>query len=126
VSIAQLPAASGSTETPGLVTITVPTKTLGTVGAGWTFTVALAGQNGEGGIDDARGYTATPGDYTFGVCSSAEAGADPEPAFCTQNPNDVPIIMDTIPPADVNVQTELNPLDNPSGVLLQGVVVPSS
>jgi hypothetical protein len=40
------------------------------------------------------------------------------------NPADVPIVMDTIPPATVNVQTELDPTVNPSGVALQGVTVP--
>jgi hypothetical protein len=32
--------------------------------------------------------------------------------------------MDTIPPATVNVQTELDPAASPSGVALQGVTVP--
>jgi hypothetical protein len=32
--------------------------------------------------------------------------------------------MDTIPPTTVNVQTELDPALNPSGVVLQGVTVP--
>jgi hypothetical protein len=37
---------------------------------------------------------------------------------------DVPFVLDTIPPAGVNVQTELDPTQNPSGVQLQGVTVP--
>jgi glucoamylase len=123
VSVIQLaPAASG--DTPGLVTITVPTSVLGTPGAGWTFTVTLTGQNGEGGNDDARTFTATPGEYTFGVCSAAVAGEPSPPAICSVNPADVPIVMDTIPPATVNVQTELDPTLNPSGVALQGVTIP--
>jgi glucoamylase len=123
VSVIQLaPAASG--ETPGLVTITVPTSALGTPGAGWAFTVTLTGQNGEGGNDDARTFTATPGQYTFGVCSAAVAGGSSPPAICSYNPADVPIVMDTIPPATVSVQTELDPTANPSGVSLQGVTVP--
>jgi glucoamylase len=122
VSVIQLaPAASG--DTPGLVTITVPTSELGTPGAGWTFTVTLAGQDGFGN-DDARTFTATPGQYTFGVCSAAVAGEPSPPAICSVNPADVPIVMDTIPPATVNVQTELDPTVNPSGVALQGVTVP--
>jgi glucoamylase len=122
MSVAQLPPAGGNT--PGLVTITVPTSVLGSPGSGWTFTVTLTGQNGEGGNDDARTFTATPGDYTFGVCSAAVASEPSPPAICTYNPNNVPIVMDTIPPASVNVQTELDPTANPSGVVLQGVTAP--
>ncbi len=123
MSVAQLaPTASG--ETPGLVTITVPASVLGTPGSGWTFTVTLTGQNGEGGNDDARTFTATPGQYTFGVCSAAVAGGPTPPAVCAVSPADVPIVMDTIPPATVNVQTELDPTQNPSGVALQGVTIP--
>ncbi len=122
VSVIQLaPTASG--ETPGLVTITVPTSALGTPGSGWTFTVALTGQDGFG-IDDARTFTATPGAYTFGVCSAAVASEPSPPAVCSYNPADVPFVMDTIPPASVNVQTELNPTVSTSGVALQGVTVP--
>jgi glucoamylase len=121
VSVAQL-SASGSA-TPGLVTITVPTATLGTPGSGWTFTVTLTGQDGFGN-DDARTFTATPGAYTFGVCSAAVAGGSSPPAVCSAGPGSVPLVMDTIPPATVNVQTELDPTANPTGVALQGVTVP--
>ena len=122
VSVIQLaPAASG--ETPGLVTITVPTSVLGTPGAGWTFTVTLTGQDGFGN-DDARAFTATPGAYTFGVCPAAVAGGASPPAVCAVSPAGVPIVMDTIPPTTVNVQAELDPTANPSGVALQGVTVP--
>jgi glucoamylase len=110
-------------DTPGLVTITVPTATLGAPGSGWTFTVTLTGQDGFG-VDDARTFTATPGAYTFGVCSAAVASEATPPAICAYNPADVPFVMDTIPPASVNVQTELDPTQNPSGVQLQGVTVP--
>ena len=103
--------------------ITVPTSVLGTPGSGWTFTVALTGQDGFG-VDDARTFTATPGAYTFGVCSAAVASEASPPAGCSDNPANVPFVMDTIPPADVNVQTELDPTQNPSGVELQGVTVP--
>ena len=121
-SVAQLePAASG--QTPGLVTITVPTSVLGTPGSGWTFTVTLTGQDGFGN-DDARTFTATPGDFNFGVCSAAVAGEASPPAICSVNPAQVPIVMDTIPPAGVDVQAELDPTANPSGVALQGVTVP--
>jgi glucoamylase len=121
VSVAQLSPSGG--ETPGLVTITVPTAELGTPGSGWTFTVTLTGQDGFG-VDDARTFTATPGAYTFGVCSSAVASEPTPPAVCSYNPANVPFVLDTIPPAGVNVQTELDPTQNPSGVALQGVTVP--
>ena len=83
----------------------------------------LTGQDGFG-TDDARTFTATPGGYTFGVCSAAVAGEPSPPAICSVNPAAVPFVMDTIPPASVNVQTELDPTVNPSGVALQGVTVP--
>ena len=122
VSVIQLPpAASG--ETPGLITITVPASALGTPGPGWTFTVTLTGQDGFGN-DDARTFTATPGQYTFGVCSAAVASGPTPPAVCAVSPTGVPVVMDTIPPASVNVQAELDPTQNPSGVTLQGVTVP--
>jgi glucoamylase len=123
--VAQLSPAAGSSETPGIVSITVPTSVLGTPGAGWTFTVTLAGQDGYG-TDDARQFTATPGAYTFGVCSAAEASEASPPALCSINPADVPLVMDTIPPSGVSVQTELDPTVNASGVELQGVTVPAS
>jgi len=119
--VAQLSPSGG--ETPGLVTITVPTSALGTPGSGWTFTVTLAGQDGFG-VDDARTFAATPEAYTFGVCSAAVASEASPPAICSYNPADVPFVLDTIPPSGVNVQTELNPVLNPSGVQLQGVTVP--
>jgi glucoamylase len=121
VSVGQLSEAGG--ETPGLVTITVPTSALGAPGSGWTFTVTLTGQDGFG-VDDARTFTLTPGAYTFGVCSAAVAGESPPPAICGVDPSTVPFVMDTIPPTSVNVQTELNPTLNPAGVELQGVTVP--
>ena len=121
VSVAQL-SPSGSA-TPGLVTITVPAAELGTPGSGWTFTVTLTGQDGFGN-DDARTFTATPGAYTFGVCSAAVAGGSSPPAVCSADPGSVPLVMDTIPPTTVSVQAELDPTANPSGVVLQGATVP--
>jgi glucoamylase len=121
MSVAQLSPAGS--DTPGLVTITVPTSLLGTPGSGWTFTVTLTGQDGFG-VDDARTFAATPQAYNFGVCSAAVAGGSSPPAICGFNPADVPFVMDTIPPASVNVQTELDPTQNLSGVELQGVTVP--
>ena len=121
VSVAQLSPNGG--ETPGLVTITVPTSGLGTPGSGWTFTVTLTGQDGFG-VDDARTFTSTPQAFNFGVCSAAVASEASPPAICSVNPATVPFVLDTIPPTTVNVQAELNPTLNPSGVQLQGVTVP--
>ncbi len=121
VSVAQLSPSGG--QTPGLVTITVPTSALGTPGSGWTFTLALTGQDGFG-TDDARTFTATPGAFTFGVCSGAVASEPTPPAICSFNPGGVPFVLDTIPPPSVSVQTELDPTQNPAGVQLQGVTVP--
>jgi glucoamylase len=116
VSIAQLPEVNG--ETPGLVTITLPTATFGTPGNGWAFTVTLDGQGGtdSGNAAYPRQFTATPGQYTFGVCAP-----DGTEAICSADPNTVPNVMDTIPPAGVSVQSELDPTNGP--VALQGVPI---
>ena len=90
---------------------------------GWTFTLTLTGQDGFG-VDDARTFAATPQRFQFGVCSAAVAGEPSPPAVCGFNPANVPFVLDTIPPASVNVQTELDPTQNPAGVVLQGVTVP--
>ena len=76
----------------GQITITVPSAALGAVGSGWTFTVALAGQDGFG-TDDARAFTATPGAFSFGVCSAAEAAQSPEPQACEVSPSIEPEVM---------------------------------
>jgi glucoamylase len=123
VSVAQLSPPGGSGDTPGVVSITVPTATLGTPGPGWTFTLTLTGQDGFG-TDDARTFTATPGSYSFGVCSAAVAGEVPPPAICSVSASTVPFVMDTIPPSGVTVQAELDPTINTSGIQLQGVTVP--
>jgi glucoamylase len=115
----------------GQIRITVPTAQLGPVGSGWTFTVALSGQDGFG-TDDARGFTATPGGYTFGVCSAAQAAQTPEPQACQVSPSIEPKVMDTVPPAGVPLASELNVLAYPGNttttlatpVQLQGVTIP--
>jgi glucoamylase len=101
----------------------VPTSVLGTPGSGWTFTLTLTGQDGFG-VDDARTFAATPGAYTFGVCSAAAASEPSPPAICSYNRTNVPFVMDTIQPTIVNVHTELDPTLNLSGVQLQGVTAP--
>ncbi len=99
------------------ITFSVPTASLGgTPGSGWGFTVTLTGQDGFG-TDGARGFTATPSGYTFGVC--ATASADPH---CTVDPNTVPKVLDTLTPAGVDQAKELDYTLGP--VVLQDIVVP--
>ena len=95
------------------------------------FTVALAGQDGFG-TDDARAFTATPGAFTFGVCSAAEAAQSPEPQVCQVSPSIEPEVLDTVPPAGVTLGSELNLLNYPGNTTttlttppqLQGITVP--
>jgi glucoamylase len=100
----------------GTITLIVPQSAFGTVGSGWVFTIALAGQNGYNSYE-ARDFTATPGAYTFGVCASG--GTSP---ICSVNPSTVPYVIDTITPPGVSQDTELNPTLGP--VELSGVTVP--
>ena len=107
------------TDTPSsTATLIVPESTFGTVGSGWTFTVALTGQDGTH-FPPTRDFTATPGAYTFGVC--APGGTSP---ICSPSvdPNSVPKVMDTITPPGVSQDTELDP--TLGSVVLQGVTVP--
>ena len=62
------------------ITFSVPKASLGTPGAGWGFTVVLAGQDGFS-PDQARGFAPTPQPFQFGVC--AAVSADPR---CTFDP----------------------------------------
>jgi glucoamylase len=98
------------------ITIALPEAEFGTPGAGWTFTVAITGQNGYS-ADQAISFTTNPGEYTLGVCPVG--GNEP---ICALNPNSVPEVMDTITPPGVSQDTELNPVPGP--VVLQGVTVP--
>jgi glucoamylase len=100
----------------GTITLIVPQSAFGTVGSGWVFTVALAGQNGYNSYE-ARDFTATPGAYTFGVCASGNTAP-----ICSYNPANVPYVIDTIAPPGVSQDTELNPTLGP--VELSGVTVP--
>jgi glucoamylase len=99
----------------GTATLILPESTFGTVGPGWVFTVALTGQGS--GSPPVRGFTSTPGQYTFGVCASGNSNL-----ICSQTPSTVPNVMDTITPPGVDQDTELDPLTPP--VELQGVTVP--
>ena len=97
-------------------TLELPVAQFGTVGQGWTFTVALTGQDGFSS-DQARAFAPTPQDFAFGVCQPG--GSSP---ICAVDPGTVPKVMDTFTPADVDQKTELDPTRGP--VVLQGVTVP--
>jgi glucoamylase len=99
----------------GTATIVLPRAAFGTVGPGWVFTLALTGQDGTNPTN-LRAFAATPQEFAFGVC----AAGNPSP-ICAVDPNTVPKVMDTIPPAGVDQATELNPLNGP--VALQGVTI---
>ncbi|MGA9859680.1 MAG: glucodextranase DOMON-like domain-containing protein [Solirubrobacteraceae bacterium] len=99
----------------GTATLVLPNAQFGTIGSGWTFTVALTGQGS--GNPPIRDFQATPQQYSFGVCASG--GTSP---ICSVNPATVPTVMDTIVPSGVTQSTELDPTKGP--VVLQGVTVP--
>jgi glucoamylase len=111
------PTAVVASSTTDTITIALPESEFGTPGSGWTFTLALAGQDGYSS-DQARAFTSTPGAYSFGVC----AAGDTTDAICALDPTTVPQLMDTITPPGVSQATELNPLAGP--VELQGVTAP--
>jgi glucoamylase len=100
-------------QSAGTVTLVLPASAFGTVGAGWTFTVGLTGQNGFS-ADNARGFTQPAGGYTFGVCPVGDTAA-----ICAVDPSSLPEAIDTITPADVDQATELDPTLGP--VVLSGV-----
>lgn len=88
----------------------------GTPTTGWTFTVAITGQDGYR-ADQAIPFTTNPGAYTLGLCPVG--GTE---AICSLSPIAVPEVMDTITSIGVSQDTELNPTLGP--VVLQGVTVP--
>jgi glucoamylase len=98
------------------VTIALPQAQFGTPAPGWAFTVVLTGQDGFS-PDQARGFTATAGPYTFGVC--AAGGSSP---VCSVDPGTVPKAVDVLTPSGVSQATELDPTLGP--VVLQPVAVP--
>ncbi len=103
-------------QTSGTVTLILPKSAFGTVASGWTFTVALTGQDGFSG-DQARGFAATPQPFLFGVCATGNGSP-----ICGVDPGTVPKVIDTITPPGVDQDTELNPTNPP--VQLSGVSVP--
>ncbi|MBA3523010.1 MAG: glucan 1,4-alpha-glucosidase [Geodermatophilaceae bacterium] len=105
-----------ASQASGYITMTIPPGALGgTPDAGWSFAIALWGQDGFG-IDEARPITATPQDFTFGVC--AEGSTDPR---CVLDPADAPFVMDTITPPGVEQSILLDALLGP--VQLRGVAI---
>jgi glucoamylase len=108
--------ANENPDTSGTVTMVVPISAFGDPTSRWTFVLVLTGQDGFSG-DQARGFTATPSPFTFGVC--ATVSTDPH---CTVDPNTVPKVIDTVPPAGVLQSTELDYTLGP--VVLQGVPIP--
>jgi carbohydrate-binding DOMON domain-containing protein len=100
------------------ITFRVSKASLGTPGPGWAFTVVLTGQDGfSEDHDNARGFAATPLEFTFGVCAPGDSSP-----ICGVDPSTVPKAVDVVPPAGVSQATELNPLLGP--VVLQGVSIP--
>jgi glucoamylase len=97
------------------ITIALPEAQFGTPAAGWSFVVALTGQDGFS-PDQARGFASTPQDFLFGVCA---AGASAP--ICSVDPGTVPKVMDTITPSGVDQATELDPTQG--SVELQGIPV---
>ena len=110
------PSAVVASTTSDTITIALPEAEFGTPASGWTFTLALAGQDGYSS-DQARAFTATPGGYSFGVCAPGGTAA-----VCAADPGSVPKVMDTITPAGVDQSTELDPTKGTP--TLQGVTVP--
>jgi len=98
------------------ITIALPEAEFGTPTSGWTFTIAITGQDGYN-ADQAISFTQYPGAYTLGICPVG--GTE---LICQDSPSEVPEVMDTITPPGVSQDTELNPVLGP--VVLQGVTVP--
>jgi glucan 1,4-alpha-glucosidase len=85
------------------ITFTVNKTDLGgTPTTGWTFAVALAGQDGFS-PDQARAFTPTPGGFSFGECAMQSGDA-----HCTFPTGSLPKIMDTVVPAGVTQSDELD------------------
>ena len=98
------------------ITIALPEAQFGTPASGWGFSVVLTGQDGFSG-DQARAFTATPGDFSFGVCAPGGTAK-----ICTVDPGTVPKAVDVITPAGTSQAAELDP--TLGAVTIQPVVVP--
>jgi glucoamylase len=69
---------------------------------GWSFTVALTGQDCTHGTDQTGGFATTPQAFAFGVC--AVGGSAP---ICSKDPNTVPQVMDALTPGGMSQAAEL-------------------
>jgi glucoamylase len=99
------------------ITFSVPASSLGHPGSGWGFTVVLTGQDGFS-PDQARGFSSTPGSYTFGVCATVSTDL-----HCMVDPNTVPKAVDVLVPAGLLQSNELDyTLHHP--VTITDVVIP--
>ncbi|WP_290062817.1 glucodextranase DOMON-like domain-containing protein, partial [Amycolatopsis solani] len=97
------------------ITVSVAKSAFGTPGAGWTFAVVLTGQDGNS-PDQARPFTPTAGQYTFGLC--AAGGTSP---VCAVDPATAPKAFDVLTPAGVEQAVELDPTRGP--IQVRGVPV---
>jgi glucoamylase len=98
------------------MTIALPEAQFGTPGPGWSFSVVLTGQDGFSS-DQARAFTPTAQDFSFGVC--AAGGTSP---ICKLDPSTVPRAVDVLTPSGVSQASELDPTLGP--VVIQPVPVP--
>jgi hypothetical protein len=105
-----------SNEWTKLIQLAVPTSALGQPRRGWVFTVVLHGQDGYL-PDQAREFSATPQPYEFAVCADGNRAA-----ICGIRPSALPKVIDTIAPAGVRQEDELDPTGGP--VRLAGIAVP--
>jgi glucan 1,4-alpha-glucosidase len=97
------------------ILVAIPTAALGRPTVGWTFTVVLHGQDGFS-PDQARGFAPTPQQFLFGLCAPGTSSP-----ICGIDPGTAPKVLDTVPPAGVSQETELDPTLGP--VMLHGVPV---
>jgi glucoamylase len=105
-----------ASQTDRTITIALPEAQAGTPASGWAFSVVLTGQDGFS-ADQARGFTPTPGAFTFGIC--APGGTAP---VCQASPSAVPKAMDVITAPGVSQAAELDPTLGP--VVIQPVTAP--
>ncbi len=89
------------------ITVALPQAQFGTPGSGWTFTVALTGQDGNS-ADQARAFAPTAQQYAFGICPAGGTAA-----ICSAAPATVPEVMDTITPPGVSAADRTRPHPRP-------------
>jgi glucoamylase len=98
------------------ITVALPEAQFGIPVSGWGFTVVLTGQDGFSS-DQARGFTSTPGPFSFGVCALGGTAS-----ICSVDAATVAKAMDVITPGGVSQASELNRALGP--VSIQPVIVP--